>query len=190
MIFALTGCSADSSSIRFGAAGIGGAYHVFSDIFAGVVSEADNGYDMQVKTTAGSAANLRLLSKGYLQMAIAQNDMTNDAYYGEGNFAGGDKYRGYSAIATLYDEACQIVVRKDSNIKSVNDLQGKNISIGEKESGTEQSAKQILQAYGLTDRLVKTVQLDYTSAADKLKDMEIDAFFCTCLLYTSDAADD
>ena len=45
-------------------------------------------------------------------MAIAQNDMTNDAYYGEGNFAGGDKYRGYSAIATLYDEACQIVVRK------------------------------------------------------------------------------
>lgn len=179
MIFALTGCSADSSSIRFGAAGIGGAYHVFSDIFAGVVSEADNGYDMQVKTTAGSAANLRLLSKGYLQMAIAQNDMTNDAYYGEGNFAGGDKYRGYSAIATLYDEACQIVVRKDSNIKSVNDLQGKNISIGEKESGTEQSAKQILQAYGLTDRLVKTVQLDYTSAADKLKDMEIDAFFCT-----------
>ena len=72
MIFALTGCSADSSSIRFGAAGIGGAYHGFSDIFAGVVSEAYNGYDMQVKTTAGSAANLLLLSKGYLKLLTAE----------------------------------------------------------------------------------------------------------------------
>ena len=35
---------------------------------------------MEVKTTAGSAANLRLLSDGYIQMAVAQTDLTNDAY--------------------------------------------------------------------------------------------------------------
>ena len=37
----------------------------------------------------------------------------------------------------LYTEACQIVVRADSDIRSVEDLQGKTVSVGEEESGTE-----------------------------------------------------
>lgn len=174
-----TGCSAGGTKIRFGAAGLGGTYHVFADTFAEVVTGQEEKYEVEVKDTAGSAANLRLLSDGYIQLAIAQTDLTNDAYYGTGIFHDGNIYQGYSAVAALYTEACQIVVRKDSGITSVEDLQGKSVSVGEEESGTEQNAQQILAAYGLSEKLVDEVNLDYTSAADQLKEGKIDALFCT-----------
>ena len=59
------------------------------------------------------------------------------------------------------------------------ELQGKTVSIGEEESGTEQNAKQILAAYGLDEKLVKEVNLNYTDAAKQLQSGEIDALFCT-----------
>ena len=92
---------------------------------------------------------------------------------------------GYSAIAGLYPEACQLVVRKDSAIHSIDDLQGKTVSIGASESGTERNARQILTTSGLTDSLVTTVNLDYTEAASSLRSGEIDAFFCTAGIKTT-----
>ena len=50
-------------------------------------------------------------------------DIADSAYNGNG--PSDEKYQGYKAIATLYTEACQIVVKEDSDIYSLNDLQGK-----------------------------------------------------------------
>ena len=58
-------------------------------------------------------------------------------------------------------------------------MEGKTVSIGAEESGTEQNAKQILSAAGLGGGIVRMVNLDYTQAAEKLKSGKIDAFFCT-----------
>ena len=163
----------NTRKIKFGAAGLGGTYRVFGDTFANLVTSKNKKYSMEVKTTAGSAANLRLLSDGYIQMAIAQMDLTNDAYERTGIFENEKKHGGYSAVAALYTEACQVVVRADSGINTIEDLQDKRVSVGEEESGTEQNAKQ------MNDSLVDEVNLDYTNAAQELKAGTIDAFFCT-----------
>lgn len=184
LLVVLAGCGGSSDRLRFGAAALGGGYHALGDAIANLVNTDDSKYDIEVKTTAGSAANLRLLSDDYIQFGIAQADMINDAYYGEGSYKD-KKYQGYSAVAALYTEACQIVVRADSGISSVDDLQGKKVSVGEKESGTEQNAKQILGVYGLGDSLVETVNLDYSGAAQALQNGEIDAFFCTAGVQTT-----
>ena len=131
----------------------------------------------ETKTTAGSVANLRLISDGYIDLAIVQADLLSDAYNATGTFADKKYQKGYKAVASLYTEACQIVVPADSDIQSMDDLEGKKVCIGEEESGTEQNALQILNAYGLNERLVDTVNLNYTDAAKKLKSGDIDCIF-------------
>ena len=172
LLAGMTGCKMTDKNIRFGAAGVGGSYYTFATAYTQLVSQEDDKIQFDVKTTAGSMANLRLLSEGYIDIAIAQADLVNENYYES------EETPEYKVLAGLYTEACHIVVRKDSDIFSLEDLQGKRISIGEKESGTEQNALQILQVCGLVDSIVDTVNLDYIEAAKQLEDGEIDAMFC------------
>ena len=183
MLLFLTGCGS-SASIRFGAADVGGMYYTVANAFAGLTSDETSKYHYEVRTTAGSAANLRLLSSGYIDLGIAQADLACDAYQGTGSFSK-TPYQGYRAIASLYTEACQIVVRADSNIHTLDDLQGHTVSVGAEESGTEQNATQILTLSGLTSDLVKTVNLDYAEAACQLASGKIDAMFCTAGIRTA-----
>lgn len=169
----LAGCSA--SRVRMGAAREGGVYQQFCAAYAALPGQPV----VEEKLTAGSAANLRLLSNGYIQLAVAQSDLAADACNGAGLFEYEDAMNGFGAVAALYPEACQLVVRADSDILTPEDLQGRTVSIGEEESGTAQNAAQILAAYGLNDHLVHTVALDYTQAADELRSGAIDALFCT-----------
>ena len=183
MLLLLTGCGS-STSIRFGAADVGGMYYTVANAFNGLVSDETSKYHYEVRTTAGSAANLRLLSSSYIDLGIAQADLVDEAYHGTGSFSK-TPYQGYRAVASLYTEACQIVVRADSDIQTLDDLQGHTVSVGAEESGTEQNASQILTLSGLTSDLVKTVNLDYTEAASKLASGEIDAMFCTAGIRTA-----
>lgn len=184
MVLLLAGCGGSSSQVRFGAAGLGGVYQSFASAYTQLAGEELSDLTFEVKTTAGSAANLRLLSQDYIQLAIAQADLASDAWTGTGSFSE-SAYQGYSAVAGLYTELCQIVVRADSGLTGVEDLMGKTVSIGEAESGTEQNALQILEASGLSDQLVTTVNLNYTDAASQLASGEIDAFFCTAGIQTT-----
>lgn len=176
----LSGCSSVETvkRLRFGVAGEGGIYREFGERFAALENETDNG-QVELKATAGSAANLRLLTGEYLQLAIAQADLVQDAYDQTGIFADEEESRGFGAVAALYTETCQVVVRADSDIQSIEDLHGRTVSIGAEESGSEQNARQILSAYGLNDKMVSMVNLNYEDAAAQLKAGRVDAIFMT-----------
>ena len=176
----LSGCASTEKAkrLRFGVAGEGGIYREFGERFAALENETDNG-QVELKATAGSAANLRLLTGEYLQLAIAQADLVQDAYDQTGIFADEEEDRGFGAVAALYTETCQVVVRADSDIRSIEDLHGRTVSIGAEESGSEQNALQILSAYGLNDKMVSMVNLNYEDAAAQLKAGRVDAIFMT-----------
>ena len=76
-VVSLCSCSSDDDKIRFGAAGIGGIYN---ETVTSIRQLADESGKLKIeqKTTAGSAANVRLLSQGYLDAAIAQSDIVID----------------------------------------------------------------------------------------------------------------
>ena len=165
ILCSLTACGS-STKIRFGTAGIGGNYYLFGQTLTEYVSQ-DTDLVFEVKETAGSAANLRLLQENYISVAISQTDMIDEAVK-SGN-------SDFSALSALYTEYCQIVVRDDSEIKTVSDLRGKTVSVGEEESGTAQNASQILSAYGISDNLLKTRNMNYTKAAEALKNSVIES---------------
>ena len=165
LVVVLAGCT--GTKIKFGTAGVGGNYYVFGQAYTELASQDHGEIEFEVKKTAGSDANLRLLSQGYLQMAIAQMDA----------IALSD-LSGFKAVASLYTEYVQVIAR-DEGITSINDLKGKVVSIGEAESGTARNANHVLQAHGLTGRLVTTKNMTYSDAAAALMDGSIDAMFIT-----------
>lgn len=174
--YMLSGCRVSRHTIRFGAADIGGMYYAFANTFSELANETLTDYTFEVRATAGSSANLRLLSDNYIELGIAQADLLGEAY---------EKNPNLRAIAALYPEACQLIVRADSDIHSLNDLSGHTVSIGAEESGTELNATQILSYAGLPSSLVKTQNMDYLEAAKELEDGTIDAMFCTAGLTTT-----
>lgn len=172
---ALTGCKSESG-IRIGTAGEGGNYSSMGHALSRILAEEPYKIKTEVKTTAGSAANIRLLSKGYLELAFAQTDVIDQMYNGKN---GTKPVTGYSAVAALYPEPIQIVVRADSQIASVSDLVGRKVSVGEEDSGTQKNALQVLHAYGLTSDMLTEENMTYTEAVNALQSDTIDAMFCT-----------
>lgn len=179
--FFAAGCGENpvGDKIRFGTGGIGGKYYVYGSSLAQMIEENEKNFSFAVKTTSGSAANIRLLREGFLDFAIVQSDTLSDSVNGAGVFKNFDSSTGYAAVAGLYTEACQIIVPKNSPVETVNDLVGKKISVGEKESGVLQNAKEILLAHGLTFEMIVPYYLSFADSAAALESGEIDAFFCT-----------
>ena len=173
----LTGCGGSNDEAVFGTAATGAMYSRLGKSFTEYVKKNS---DIKIRTrkTAGSASNVRLMNDGYIQFAVVQGDILSDAYNGERSFQG-EKYDKIRAVAGLYTEPCQVITLKDSGIDDIYDLDNKKVSIGEKESGTEQNALQILAAYGLSSSDISVKHDDYAKAADELKTGKIDAFFVT-----------
>lgn len=182
LMLALTGCGGKAEEIRFGTGGSAGTYYRYGSALA-ELAQPMVGMDLAVKSTAGSAANIRLLGEGFLQLALAQNDTLDDARRNVGAFAEtGDpigRSVGYGAVAALYMESCQVVVPAASDLESVADLRGKRVSVGEEESGVQQNAAHILLAHGLTFDMLEVKHLSFSAAAQAMAEGELDAFFLT-----------
>ena len=172
----LSGCSQAKTvkRLRFGAAGEGGIYREFGERFAALQNETDNG-TIELKATAGSAANLRLLTGEYLQLAIAQADLAQDACNQTGIFADEEETRGFGAVAALYTEACQVIVRADSGIESVEDLQGKTTA-----NTISSTYAELAEQYGATvtgvDDLNQTFELLNSGRIDATLNAEVTYF--------------
>jgi hypothetical protein len=79
----------------------------------------------------GSVANVAAIAAGTAQSGFVQSDIAYWAYNGTGIYQGRPKVDGLRAIANLYPESIQLVVRKGSGIKSVPDLRGRKVSLDE-----------------------------------------------------------
>lgn len=75
-----------SGRLAFGTGNVGGSYYSYAGIFSQLVSSDNENITFDIKNTEGSAANIRLLQKGFLDAAIAQSDMLAEAYSGSGVF--------------------------------------------------------------------------------------------------------
>ena len=171
-------CTGNRVKIKIGTGSEQGSYYSYATNLA-MITKDDA--DMKVMATAGSAANVRLLQKGFVDAAIVQNDILYSASEGSGIFDDSDFETplNFSAVSGLYTECIQVVVLKDSDINSIDDLAGKKVSVGEAESGVIQNAEQILNLYGITFQDIESYNLSFELSRDALKNEEIDAFFIT-----------
>jgi TRAP transporter TAXI family solute receptor len=111
-------------------------------------------------------------------MGFTQADAAADAVAGRGAFDG--KPQPVTALARLYENIMQAVVRVDPKVRTVADLRGKRVSTGSPGSGTEAFALRILGAAGLDpDKDVTRKALSLGQTTNGMKDGSLDAmFFC------------
>ncbi|MGQ9371193.1 TAXI family TRAP transporter solute-binding subunit [Azospirillum sp. ST 5-10] len=129
------------------------------------------------QATSGSVENIELLRSGGAEAALAQADVVFWAYTGSGIYDGKPPFDSLRSIGTLYTESVHIVVRGDGDIRSVADLRGKVVSVGEEGSGTLVDARVVLGAYGLGESDLQPRYLKPGTAADRLARRDLDAFF-------------
>lgn len=160
--------------------GESGTYYAYGGMIANVLSEKLDGIVITASTSGASVANARSINKKEADLAILQNDVFDYAYRGVESFADDGKLENIATIGTLYPEVIQIVATESSGIKSVADLKGKRVSVGDLGSGTEANARQILEAYGLTyNDLGKVEYLGFGDSSTAIQQMVIDAAFVT-----------
>jgi TRAP transporter TAXI family solute receptor len=164
--------------INVGTGGTTGTYYGYCNVISTVLKE-QTGAQLTIQSSGASKANILDIDDGIVDMAIVQNDVMDYAYNGTSLFENDGAITSFSTLGAVYAEVCQIVARADSGIKTVADLEGKKVSVGDSGSGVEFNAQQILGAYDITFEDIDKQNLSFQASADALKDGKIDAFFCT-----------
>lgn len=174
MSVALTACGGGGGKLTFTTGGDQGTYYGFGTVLAGQISD-------KTKTTVtaivgkGSKANIEAMDVKDAQLGFVQSDVMAYAYNGERLFE--KKVESFSTVAALYMEQVQIVTL-DPSIKSVADLAGKNVSVGESGSGVYFNAVDVLNAYDLdVEKDINPTYQGFGDSADALADGKIDAAF-------------
>lgn len=164
--------------INVGSGGTTGTYYGFCNVISTVLKEK-TGAQLTIQSSGASKANILDIADGIVDMAIVQNDVMDYAYNGTSLFESDGAIKSFSTLGAVYAEVCQVVARADSGIKTIADLAGKKVSVGDSGSGVEFNAQQILGAYDITFEDIDKQNLSFQASADALKDGKIDAFFCT-----------
>lgn len=169
--------AAGAQTLKLATGGTTGTYYAYGGVISNILNSKLSGVQLNVQSTGASKANIFLIEDGEADAALVQNDVMDYASKGTDLFEEDGAVTGFSTAAALYAEVCQIISSGD--IKTIEDLKGKRISVGDAGSGVEFNARQILEAYGITFDDIEVNNLSFGDSADALKDGKIDAFFCT-----------
>ena len=176
--------TAIADELYFVTGGPMGTYYAVGGVMTDVLNPLLAESELTLESSGASRANLEMIGEGDAHLATVQNDVMYYAYTGTSLFDGEEPITNFSAVAGLYDETLQIITC-DESIKSVADLAGKKVSVGDEGSGVEFNTKQILEAYGLSFDDVTAVNLSFGESAYALEKGQIDAAFIVAGIPTS-----
>ena len=171
--------SADSFAkkrVVFGGGPAGGTFQVVANaiqVYKPV--KAIEGFSVKAQTSAGSVENLRKTDAGRQQMSVVYS---GHVWLGRNGQMKNDpkKYENVLAVAWLYGAPAQLVIRADSGIKSVKDLVGKKVGVGNAGSGAFANCELFFSHMGVWDKIERNA-MGYNDAASAFGNNQLDAFW-------------
>lgn len=164
--------------ITIATAGTGGAYYPLGGALAQIYSRDLPGVTASAQATMGSVFNVQAVERGRADLAFTMSDIAWFAH-DRGTPSAPVPHRRLRALAVLYENTVQIVARGDSAIRSVADLRGHRVGVGAPGSGTEVSARVVIEAYGLGYGDVTPDYLSFAEVAAQMQDRTLEAGFVT-----------
>jgi TRAP transporter TAXI family solute receptor len=179
-------CEASSGRITIATGNTGGVYYTLGGGLAQLISD-NTPLKASAAETGASVQNIQQLVAGDYDIAFALADTAADAVEGKDSFDG--KPQDVEALARIYSNYTQVVVRASSGIDSIEDMKGKRISTGSPKSGTEVMANRLLKAAGLSDADVSAQRLALRPTVDQMKSGQIDGLVWSGGLPTPELTD-
>lgn len=177
-VAAVLGFAAAQIPLTIATGGTGGVYYPVGGGYAQIINQFIPGYSASVEATNASVDNVAFISRGESDFALVLADTALAAYNGTGRFGSGGELPQLSnlrAVTVAYTNAVHFITLEGSGIESLADLVGKRVSTGAPGSGTEVSARNILEAVGITYDDFQVERLSVNETADALRDGTIDA---------------
>ncbi|MBR3135744.1 MAG: TAXI family TRAP transporter solute-binding subunit [Clostridia bacterium] len=170
--------AAKKAALTMGTGGESGTYFAVGGVLANVLNEKNPDImNVNVVSTGGSGDNLQNMAAGVYQLATVQSDVMTYAFNGTRSFEQTGKVPNVRILAGLYAETVQIVTT-NPDIKTVEDLKGKKVCVGDVNSGTYFNATDVFKAYDMDiEKDVEPIFQSFGASTESLKDGKIDAAF-------------
>ncbi|WP_158735923.1 TAXI family TRAP transporter solute-binding subunit [Alteribacillus sp. YIM 98480] len=178
------GCSGSSESgasentdggdleYSIGAGTTGGGFHTGGTALSNVLNENMDKMETVVEVTGSSKDNVQLMQGGEIELGLSSTEVAWEAFNGEFSLEGmeHDKLR---TLLPGWPGVYMFVTLADSEIKTIEDLDGKSYSAGPKGSANEIFAERVFDTFDIEPDVVN---LPTSDAANALKDGTVDGF--------------
>ena len=162
--------------IVFGGGPAGGTFQVVANAIQTYKPvKAIDEFKVKAQSSAGSVENLRKVNSGRSDFGVVYS---GHVYLGRNGLMKNDtkKYDQVMAVSFLYGAPAQLVVRKGSGIKSVKDLAGKKVGVGNAGSGAFANCEMFFTHMGVWDKIERNA-MGYNDAAAAFGNNQLDAFW-------------
>lgn len=176
-----TSVSAQDRSYILATASTGGTYYpvgVALATLSKVKLTPKHQFSLSAISSAGSGENVKLLNENEAQFAILQGLYGAWAWSGEGPYSKTGRQEKLRSVSMLWQNVEHFIVRaelaKTGTVTDLNNLENKKFSIGKKNSGTENSGRQIMKELSVNPDKFKLAYMGYGGSASALQNGTID----------------
>ncbi|WP_440889572.1 TAXI family TRAP transporter solute-binding subunit [Vibrio sp. WZ-1] len=135
-------------------------------------------FSLSAISSAGSGENVKLLNENEAQFAILQGLYGAWAWSGEGPYEKSGRQEQLRSVSMLWQNVEHFIVRSDlaktGTVTDLNNLDGRKFSIGKKNSGTENSGRQIMKGLKVDPDKFNLAYMGYGGSASALQNGTID----------------
>jgi hypothetical protein len=159
--------------VAFGGSSPGGGYFYMVGTMAQLLQKELPSVNMTNVATGASQENVQRLIKGELDFGLAHASHVGMGWNNEGDrFKGLKGAKDIRGIAYVYPSSHYFVVLKKSGIKTMADLKGKRVAMGQPGSGAQFNSELLLK---ILDIPVKADYMQFADAGRAIKEGRIDA---------------
>lgn len=179
--FGLAGCGSSKTEektqqtaspriLTIGTNTVGSGWYSMGGGLANILTKYIPGVKVTAAQTAASVENLKAIKEGTMELGFASGDVPYNMYRGIGY----EENKGFKFLAMNDLVYLVIIVKKDSPIKTFEDIRGKRLGTGLAGSSAYVIVEDMLKAHGMTYADVKPFPAGISQQADALKDGNLD----------------
>lgn len=168
-----SGLAADKF-IGFGGGPPGGTWFTMVGGMSVLLTREIKGLNVTSQALSGSLENNRRLRQGLIEITLTHGLTAYQNWNGVDPFEKEGPFRDFGMLCGVLESWHHFVTLEKTGIKTLNDLIGKRVAVGEAGSGSAVNSENILRALGLWDK-IKVEHFGFEAAGRALGDGHIDA---------------